>query len=384
MVFSNYFDMESSDNVNKFPFRKNKCDNDFYQHTKIYKYYLEHPENNGLAEIIISANNMFQQNEESYLCHVYGTLNGKNITNVIDEIIDGSGSNDEIAIILNAVHQDRYDIIDILISRGFDLNQIIIRLDTYTDFVADILLYAVSRNNLPMVKYLVDKGADIFNTNCSNTSQIIPPHDLSQCNIVPQREIKSLPGTNCRTLIAACDLPDNNIMEYFLQFDIPTDTLFPIFMYACFKNNLECMKKLLDKGFDLSIIDETIHGKFIHCNEITLQFLLDNGLKIDFDKLISPACICGKIEFIEFFLQNNYKIDRDTLCLVFRKMDFSIIKIFLKYGVDFSQIPVSNEYAGLISEFESNGLDKDTLVHYLLQYMVPSNRAYWKSGFDLN
>ncbi|XWV26088.1 putative orfan [Tupanvirus soda lake] len=117
---------------------------------------------------------------------------------IIFDVVNGNNSNDELIICLIAIKRERYDIIDHLLSKGFDLNQMVLEYDSDTltwlnfdimtyalcksnlnfDIMTyalcksnlnfDIMTYALCKSNLKMIKYLVKKGAEQTKNNEQN------------------------------------------------------------------------------------------------------------------------------------------------------------------------------------------------------------------------
>jgi hypothetical protein len=131
--------------------------------TTIFKYHTEHPENLTLSEIItLSIARAFDSNIRFMNC-CYSLLLDANMTDIFYEIV-GRNQNEDIIILMLAIDQNATNILDILMSNGFNPNQIMFGIEP-NEIIYDVLTYAIRSSNLQIVKFFVGYGADPFRRN---------------------------------------------------------------------------------------------------------------------------------------------------------------------------------------------------------------------------
>lgn len=325
--FSYYFDDYQSFNKNEF----NK--------TKIYDYHIKHPDNIKLTEFINKHITSINVNNLKFICNCYNYLIDQKLYDVTYEIIDGSNSIDEIAIFLVSIDLDEYNLLDLLISKKFNVNQ---KINCNKDFLPstiDLLTYAVTSKKLEMCKYLVANGANPFLNN-----------SISFCK--------------------SCNLDNDEIFNYFMEFDIPEEYLKEALHNCLLKLDFNKITQILNKNFDLNNLDQKFFDS-IHSLDIqTLQFLLKNGLQLKSNILLGSACYNNNIKLIKFCLELGLRPNEAIIKNVIDNFNLSIIKLFTEYNIDLSFItniiPNINEYDDIIEKFEYYGLSKNSLLNYLI------------------
>lgn len=317
--------------------------------TKIIKYFKKHPDNAILADIIFDSHmeclelNMKNTSTFNFLIHCYKLLIKQNLDEIIYEIIDGSNSFDEEAIVLASIEMNQYDLLDIIFNKGFDTNKLInvssVGHFYYHGDQLDALTHAVINENLEMCKYLISKGACPFaNDNLS--------------------------------FIRSCSATNSEFFDYFMEFDVPMDCLKKIFYTCCCGADYDKMKRIVEKGFDLNLLDQNFFDRCYRHDFKFFQFILDNGFEIKSNTLLRSACLSENARLVEFCLDYGMKPNNDIVNIVIFRFNVNIIKLFIKYNVDFSSANSQNQHNSLIQELEDNGLDRDVLLNNVINKLV--------------
>ncbi|XWV24842.1 putative ankyrin repeat protein [Tupanvirus deep ocean] len=318
----------------------NKIDNtELYYDTDIYRYYLEHSDNDKLRSIIKSAKKISLTYLDMFLRECYSKLLFENMDDIIFDIISGSNSNDELIICLIAIEKNRKDIIEHLVSKGFNLNQMVLVERKLSFLNYDVLTYAVRKNNLSIVKYLVDLGASPLS------------NDLM-------------------ALKSSCGNKTFGIFEYFLDLEMPYNILKFIFVNCCtttfIENKIQFIKKIMSKGFNLYNISTILDECVANLNVDDVRYLINNGYTISSIKPLTMACIKSNTELIDFLLGYGLQPDKATLDIVFDIFDIPTIEIFVKHKIDLSDLIFTTECNQLINDLLLCGMNKDTLISLLL------------------
>ncbi|XWV26089.1 hypothetical protein QJ857_gp0991 [Tupanvirus soda lake] len=324
----------------------NKMDNnESHRETEIYKYYLEHDDNDNLKSIIKTAKKISHSYQDIFLRTCYSKLIINGMDNIIFDIISGNNSNDELIICLIAIEMDRRNIIEHLISKGFNLNQMVLQDNKLSFLNFDVLTYAVRKNNLQMVKYLVELGANPT-------------------------------SNNLMALQYSCVYKTREIFEYFIDLEIPYDVLKFIFVHCCTTHNIEnkifFIKKIINKGLNLSNINDILDNCIGNLSADDVQYLIDNGYTISSTKPLHMACKKSNTELIDFLLSYGLQPDKTILDTVFGIFNVPTIEIFIKHRIDLSGFTVALDNNQFISDLQLCGMNKDTLITLILKKINPN------------
>lgn len=320
-----------------------------YKNTKLYDYIINHPNREEISNIFTDCvianyrpNNIFFGIPSGIVYAAYKILFDKNFFDIIYEIIDGSNSCEEFIICMVAIENNNYDVLNFAISKGLDIRKIDKIIDT------DLLQYAVFSKNLDVCKYFINAGASPIQN-------------------------------NCRALIQSVFIELDNILEYFLQLDdIKNEHLETALIAGCFLLRHTDKKKFLmiiERGIDLNGLDQKFFDSVGYCDVDTFKFLLENGLELNSNILLGSACINNNVKVIKLCLESGLRPNDAILENVLHDFCIPTIKLFLQYNVDFSSIPVVNEYDNIIAEFEKNGIDQNNLLNMMFRLIDPNYQS---------
>ena len=323
---------------------------------KLYQYHSRHPDNFEL-KLIIKTNKKLLRHDmaDDFLYACYNDLFNQNIICVVRDIIVESNigstsfdSIDEFLICKIAVTKNMYDIIELLIEYGFDLNHSFIKAISIHRCL-DILAVAVKENNFKMCQFLVEKGATPV-------------------------------GFRCSALSESCKLVDDTIFDYLMQFDIPQQTLGQL-LFSSFNISddnrsifdFQKIKKMLEKGLNLNNLDFGFHSIiFGKCTVDQLQYFLDNGLVIKSNVILLEAIHSKNKELVDYLLDYGLVIDEKMLDYIFASENVSIILFLAEINVDLSVIKLEKKYDSVINKLTERGLDKNVLLNYLFASTEPN------------
>lgn len=277
-------------------FNFNYCD------TKLYKYSKSKSastdlDNDRLAKII-SENPYNAKQTATFIYECYDQMIKQNLIDIIYEIIQetyDNSTNEELMLALAVIDNDNFDIMNTLINRGFNLNQVIyennsqilfdpslhptvmnkIYTDSYSLLDFDLLSYAICQNNFAMVKLMLDHGADPEFCNYSGLKNV--------CHIVSS----------------------NELFEYFLEKYSTQKSLGILFHASCSQQRLDNIIRLLSVGFNLQNINIKFSLIMGNLGVEIVEFLLNHGLIIDYQIVLLEACKSQNIKLIEFLLRSN-------------------------------------------------------------------------------
>jgi ankyrin repeat protein len=205
------------------------------------------------------------------------------------------------------------------------------------------LSYSCALSNLEIIEFLINHKADI-----------------NYCM-----------GIAFRT---ACNIANVEIINYLLQFNLGQDVLTSGLVTACVNKNMDIMDFIIDRGYNIGLNSDLI------CEFLTpkgtpemIQYLINHGLVLNSNMPLKCACKQKNIPLVKFYLEYGLKVDKNLLGLALEIFDMSIIKLFLEYHVDFSQLDNSvNEYTEVLCALEQNGLNIKLFANYIIYKMHKS------------
>lgn len=336
----------------------------------IYRYYLSHPQDKELENIMESYLDWTKQtftfwNCQNFLFACYEKIMQQNLYYLIDEVLGHADEKEKNMICLMAIKNNQYEILDRLALQKFDFNQRPNTMGRDDSF----LLHAAKENGLDMVKYLVNNGAD-FN----------------------------LAGIPFFEHIFGNQL--NDIVDYVLEFDIKQDMLYWGMLAVLKKNrngaywaatefsgdnnfsstkkseeiNLDLVKKIIDKGLNLNNYSSMIALSLEEMEPKIVQFFIDNGLEIKSSTPLLFACSVNNYELIDYYLKLGVAINEEIFTHVLENSKIKIMEIFIKYNIDFSSTPACNEYDDLVDQMEKLGLSKKILTNLMMKNLNKHNK----------
>lgn len=330
-----HYGQDSFGSINKMYRYKNRVNNNGqFENSKLMEYVTNNPDNTELNAIVKPDISTRYLSTYDY----YKKIIENNMIYVLNDIVDGSNSVDEIIIFKYAIENKRYDLLDILIDSGFDLNN-------YNPLFFSTYLRGMDTN---MCKYFVSKGIDL--------------------QICCQYAYNTIGSTTL--------LPTDDILCYILDFITDKNILLNIFIiyhtqqsfgYLNYVFDFNTVKKIVETGvvFDTDFAKLLCYfGKY---KPTEIQYLLNSGLQLD-NSLLGYAFRNLNTDLVDFLLDYGLVIDHNVIKRIFIDCEPSVIALLSKYNVDFEQI--NNEYEVkhriLINAYNDMGLSKDALIGILL------------------
>ena len=342
--------------------------NQSMEKTKLYSYLGDNSDNEKLHNIMYANSTPITMPRTLFQC--YKSIIENNMMDIVHSIIDGSTSGDELVIFNYAINAKRYDLLDLLIDSGFDLNK---NINGYTVLLMH-LAYLNTHNSqedcgfdVDMCKYLVCKGADIMVNNkdkIGSTMKLLARSNkkellnyLLDCITDPDILYQVMIG--CNTKIAT-----------------KTNTKAGIKITEPFNpaNDFDLIKKIVDTGIlynlDNKQLSELIRtlGRYSPSN---IEHMLNNGLQLENNNILMPAIKANNTELVNFLINYGLTIDENIVWHIFTQCP-SYISYLLQYDIDYSKIneKISSEELPIVNKFCDKGLSKDSLLK-LLAYKLP-------------
>jgi len=315
----------------------------YIENSDLYKYSLENPNNDDLSQIINSMHSpILGFCDNPYLYGCYQLIFDENMTSVIHDIISRTNNDmDKKVICLVAINKNRYNILEALLSNGFNFNQCIDSQSlNYLFAGTNILTLAYMYNgDIKMIKYLLENGADI-----SYKKYIL--------------------------LDEVCKKNDIDTMNYLLDLDTHQDALFVAIQSSIKYDHIDMIKNIMaNNDFDLAPYSKILHITIARVSVEIVQYLLDHGLVLDCPEPLLFACYFNNIDLIDFYLDYGLHVNKEILDYVFEEMNMVILKLFTKHKVDFSVVECPKmSHENLPADLEINGLNKNIFMHLLLNY----------------
>ena len=323
--------------------------------SKLNAYYLNNPDNEYLHNIMCPK----IRTRYKSLYHCYKKIIEDNMLDIIHSVIDGSTSSDELIIFNYAINAKRYDLIDLLIDSGFDLNKKINNSTVLLMHIEFNTKYGSQQDcgfNADMCKYLVCKGADIMINDKDKIASTM----------------KSLAGTDRKDLL-------NYLLDCITDPDILYQTMIgfrPVLIskdgiHSQSDADISILFKIIDTGIlynlddtKIDILVKTLGGH----KPSTIEYMLNNGLQLKNNKIFAPAIRCKNTELITFLVNYGLVIDDRIALHVFMSLPYGKWNIISKYDIDYSKI---NEKLGkidisVVNDFCDKGLDKDSVIKLLI------------------
>ena len=307
---------------------------DVVKNSSLYKFYLDHPENE-LLERLMNRQFAADANEQ---CNIYKALNIcykeliRNDLNIIYEIVPIIKENTR-----------RYD------PKKQVLTKLSIRLNDMEIIsrLKDIFLYTIVRKKNPS------------NSNCS-LEYAYEKHGLELIKSMSELiDISYLLGY-------AIDTKDENLLNYLFDTISEEKIICEATSLIAFSDKSKIMMvfEACINRIDLVAQQNKIFVELKHREPSIIKMVLEYGLSITSNKPLYEACSVYNLDLIEFYLQYGLTVDVTLLESVLFRIHHTldILKIFVKYNVDFSMFKFEHSENNLFAEMENLGLDKNALL----------------------
>lgn len=293
----------------------------------IYFYYLTHPEDGIIKEIM---NREFELYEYQAHDMCYQDIIQNNRMDIIYDIISNMSRLELQAVARVAIDENSRELIELLYQNN--LNPWF-----YIACHSELFTYAYNKQGLEIIKVMKDVGF------CVDSQTLFE-------NFIRKGDIEAA--------------------NYFIEVSTkPIDTLFKSALGHARKNIKFIVELFIDK------IDIMSHGTLIlkECRNTSVEDIksfLDYGITIDSNEPLKFACLTKNLELVEFYLQYGLQVDSYILSLALLGDDEEgayankdLAKLFLKYNVDFSILTDDSiiDHA-FLANLENNGLNKDILL----------------------
>jgi hypothetical protein len=209
----------------------------------------------------------------------------------------------------------------------------------------DILSCAVHKNKLEIIKYLVLNGANPFENN-----MVAIKRSFSENK--------------------------DDIFDFLIS-NISYDNLCNVFEYVCqypsqHDNKLIKIKQLLNLGLninDTKDLHENITNIVYFSTFETVMYLIDNGLNVSTDKLLTSACDTRNHELLDYLLSQGVQIHAEDLKIIFKSMNTEMINILIKHNIDLSNMkPINNH--DVIYNLNNLGMDGNVLSAFWIDKAI--------------
>ena len=323
---------------------------DKMENTKLYQYYLSHPNNIFLKNIIITKSFLRYQLRAYF---TYYKIIKNNQIDIIADIINDCKPitnlcDDIIIICMIAIEYNRQDIMDILLSSNFNINSYLIINEDVFHYTArpifcekiNVMEYTMIFGNLDMFKYLIENGGDIKTIN-----------NITSCKL----DIFNFYLENIETCYLEKIMHDILVTDHAELTILRSDNILPkLIMILNHNPDIEKFNKYTDINFEYVSVE-------------IISFLEEYDVQFNYDDLLQKACFLTNLDLVEYILKKGIKPSKNTIQYCFSNSSIKIIDIFVSYDVDFSQLEIekTNEKHKFISCLDKYGVDKDMVITYL-------------------
>eukprot|EP01129_Flabellula_baltica_P002698 TRINITY_DN12520_c0_g1_i1.p1 TRINITY_DN12520_c0_g1~~TRINITY_DN12520_c0_g1_i1.p1 ORF type:complete len:461 (-),score=44.73 TRINITY_DN12520_c0_g1_i1:70-1452(-) len=244
-----------------------------------------------------------------------------------------------------ACRTEKYGITKDLIEIVIDTN--IYSVD-YCKFLSFSLARSIMSDNLELVKYVIDKGADV--------------HLTDETGIYPIYRATSASTTLTKFLL----------LEQGVNLNTSSNGKYPI-MSAIYNNNYDLIEIFVQNGASLNVYSD---GKYplelaiIRCDYKTVQFLVRNGCDPDMGLCI--ACFEDNLSIVKLLVEsgaNLNKTNRNDEYPLMCANNIEVVKYLIDKGANID-IENVNSVTALIDSIVKENVDK---VNYLVEKGVDIN-----------
>ena len=308
---------------------------------------------------------------DKFYVNCYRYLFHFGMSHLITKLVDGTNTNEQLAICVAAINYDDFDVIAMLIQKGFDINQYVV--DADNGVKSNILYASIAVSNLTMIKFLVDNGAKI-DTNALGSLYICNSEIFEY--LVQSNSITTILDYTLLVFLMTVELDDYMLSNYIYEqtekdkiieqtirkFELLFSTSDQHIDISKLANYFECDPEQNNEANN----EATNSSCYRKINLKLLQFLLNNGLVLSNGILSYAIMHNAKIEIIDFLLNYGLIPNISAIEHAFVYNNIQIISLFIKHRIDISLLPKISEFDNFVNDIESIGLDKLTLINYLL------------------
>ncbi|BCS83543.1 putative ankyrin repeat protein [Cotonvirus japonicus] len=339
--------------------------------TKIYQYYVNNPNIfDGKLDIIIKELLRYSNISKNDLFVCYDKIIRAEMLQILYDIVDNSNYYENVMIFVVSVRHKNIELIQYMLNIGYNINNTYVnkyKLSTddsmfnhflsknlefdgseFRNVLFDFSLY--HKDDLEFIKFGVENGADI-----SFNNYIIV------------------------LLMAYYKYID--ILEYFLTMDIPKNTLLHVYkIYILFmrNNKINHHDNILNipKNNNISVNDIFVSDNDLYllsrCNVDVIEYLITQEFIIP-EILLKKACQNENLDLVRFLLEKGQRPDIDTLKRNFEYMCYDIIKLFVEFNIDLSNVPIINDFDKFMSGINKCGMNTNNFCNYMLYDLLYNN-----------
>lgn len=328
--------------------------------TKLFKYYQNNKDNEILNKLFGPFVRTDGHSIGALLCNAYQSFLDANQMDIINDLIwydNDIDSIDDRVICVMAIKNNRYDLIEILLDRGFKINSLLVEVNSFNrQMQIDALGVAAMLNNLKMCTFLINHGAN--------------PIQNGAISLIEASQSKY----------------SMDIFKYFMdifstEHNEETELL-QIILGKCFAVCAETkqfnnMKTILNYGININNLNYQTIGRILVCsNRELLELLLDHGFNLE-QAHIKIACDISNVELLDLLLERGFVPDNENLETIFSKMNFDMINILIKYNIDLSALHHRSQRDNLMADLEKLGMNNDILLSYCFDDIENNKKNNW-------
>ena len=307
------------------------CIKDLTKGSAIYFYYLTHPEDEFIREVM---NGTIPEYIYEYQAHnaCYRDIIKNQRMDIIHDIISNMSRVELEAVAKIAIEENNRELIELLYQNNFKAN-------FYVHGYSDSHTFAYEKHGLEIIKFMKDVGFCLNDKHQNLFSHVISKNDKEAANYLIETSTK------------------------------PIDEFFQNVLY-CFAMNIKLLIELfMDK---MDIMSHKISILNTCCGESVenIKSFLEYGVTIDSNEPLRFACLRTNLKLVEFYLQYGLQVDSDILYTALlgdddigRGASKPLVNLFLKYNIDFSIVTddciIDHAF---LATLENSGLNKDILL----------------------
>jgi ankyrin repeat protein len=257
--------------------------------------------------------------------------------------------------------------VEYFIEMGANVNHIVTKNNLK---VMSVLSLAIYNNNFPVMKCLLDNGADVETIDITGNTPLLLACNHNSLEMVKYLvevggadiDVKDKNGNT--PLLLACKNNNLEMVKYLVEVggtDIDAkDNYINALWWACKNNKLEIVKYLLDNGADVETIDITGNTPLlVACKnnklEIVKYLVETGGADIDVkdnngDTPLIFTCYAGNLEIVKYLVEAGADVDAkynkgNALWWACKNNKLEIVKYLVEAGAD---IDVKDNYGNAL------------------------------------
>lgn len=248
-------------------------------------------------------------------------------------------------LVISAIYENRYDILEIVSANGFDFNKPLF--DSYDDQVSiDIINIIIEEGNVDMINFLLNKNLDI--------------------NLYLKPDRIKIPTSITKV-----------IFEQILTLDLDSDSIFSLFIIGCNYMNEYYINFIINKGLDIKQLSDTHVDKLcfsyltMNNNPAIIIYLINNGLSLS-DNLLIFATKQKNNDIISILLENGLSFNKNVTSTILQYANLPTIFNMLTYPCDLSWI--ESEEHPVFNTMRIHNLNSNAIfTHIFKQIDIQSN-----------